>query len=270
MADINTTSLLTEHLGYAPISVIDDVINAVNEIMYKCTQLVEDYLTEREHIMVQELKNKKELKEDDDVVMEGEDQYEIPKDEIELGVAKLETLLESSVDRNFDLFELYSLNNILMIPQDLVDEGWFKLEHHKDMKLITSTESQKLDKDLENLRFEINSQSILQNLLKSQKAKAILIRDKLSQYHQSLTFLKENPNYEKVKPMKENLHFIVSQLQTLYQDIVKIKSLLLDDDNLITKFKHKITSSQRDQFIDSKSVKLLEDLGITNSTVQQL
>ena len=33
--DERTTAILTEHLEFAPLTLIDDVINAVNEIMYK-------------------------------------------------------------------------------------------------------------------------------------------------------------------------------------------------------------------------------------------
>lgn len=74
---MRTTLLLTEHLGYPPISLIDDIINAVNELMYKCTQAMEKYLLERH-------------------VLNGKDYQE----EIKVGIAKLETLWENSVDRS--------------------------------------------------------------------------------------------------------------------------------------------------------------------------
>ena len=38
--DERTTAILTEHLEFAPLTLIDDVINAVNEIMYKEQQLL--------------------------------------------------------------------------------------------------------------------------------------------------------------------------------------------------------------------------------------
>lgn len=47
--------------------------------------------------------------------------------EIETGTHQLETLLYSSIDRNFDKFELYMLRNILAIP--LEDAGWIRLKH---------------------------------------------------------------------------------------------------------------------------------------------
>lgn len=263
MADMRTTTLLTEHLGYAPIAVVDDVINTVNEIMYKCTQAVEDYLSEREQLMIQELNNKKILNEDDDVVMEGDEstKFEIPSDEIELGTAKLESLLESSVDKNFDLFELYTLRNILTIPQHLVDEGWFRLEHHKDLPVIKLKEATELDHRLETLQNEIDAQVSLNKYLTLQKSKIQKVNKYLNLYSKMLTFLKENPNYEKVKPMRENIHFIIEQLKVLFNDILKIKMMLIDDDKLIKQFKEKINSNDRDKYINSKSMKLLQSLG---------
>ena len=41
----------------------------------------------------------------------------VTEDEIEIGMGKLESLLESTIDNNFDKFELYCLRNIFNIPK---------------------------------------------------------------------------------------------------------------------------------------------------------
>lgn len=51
------------------------------------------------------------------------------KQEIEEGLHKLETLLNSTVDKNFDKFEIYVLRNILSVPADLVN--WVRLSHYE-------------------------------------------------------------------------------------------------------------------------------------------
>jgi kinetochore protein Mis12/MTW1 len=51
------------------------------------------------------------------------------KQEIEEGLHKLETLLYSTVDKNFDKFEIYVLRNILSVPADLVN--WIRLSHYE-------------------------------------------------------------------------------------------------------------------------------------------
>lgn len=49
--------------------------------------------------------------------------------EIENGLHQLETLLEATVDKAFDKFEIYVLRNILTVPEDLL--GWLRLSHYE-------------------------------------------------------------------------------------------------------------------------------------------
>jgi hypothetical protein len=86
-----STELLAEHFGFAPTEFIDDVINTMNEIVYEA-------MAEFQYF----------------VEAEGVDQ-----DEAEKGIAALETLVESAVDKNFDKFEIFVLNNVFNIPSHL-------------------------------------------------------------------------------------------------------------------------------------------------------
>ena len=49
--------------------------------------------------------------------------------EIENGVHQLETLLEATVDKAFDKFEIWTLRNILTIPDDLAP--YMRLGHYE-------------------------------------------------------------------------------------------------------------------------------------------
>lgn len=60
---------------------------------------------------------------------DGNVQYPEARLEIENGLHQLETLLEATVDKAFDKFEIYVLRNILTVPQDLVQ--WIRLSHHE-------------------------------------------------------------------------------------------------------------------------------------------
>lgn len=51
------------------------------------------------------------------------------KDEIENGMHQLETLLEATVDKTFDKFEIYTLRNILTVPDELAP--WMRLGHYE-------------------------------------------------------------------------------------------------------------------------------------------
>lgn len=73
---------------------------------------------------------------DADVDVEGEgggegkgEKEEKFQDEIENGVHQLETLLEATVDKTFDRFEIFTLRNILTVPDDLI--GWMRLAHYE-------------------------------------------------------------------------------------------------------------------------------------------
>ena len=62
---------------------------------------------------------------------DGDGNVEYPEAAMELenGVHQLETLLESTVDKSFDKFEIYTLRNILTIPDDLAP--WMRLAHYE-------------------------------------------------------------------------------------------------------------------------------------------
>jgi len=60
------------------------------------------------------------------------------RDEIENGVHQLETLLESTVDKNFDKLEIYALRNILTVPEDLAP--WMRLSHYRGLDFNPSVD----------------------------------------------------------------------------------------------------------------------------------
>jgi len=273
VTDYRATALLTEHFGFPPLAIIDDVINAVNDIMYKCTQAMETYLNERQQKRLEEIT--KEKNSDEDVVMEGAEgtQSAIPDDEIQLGTAKLETLLESQVDKNFDKFELYALRNIFTVPSDLVREGWVRLMHHEGIEFQQDDDSQKLDEEIEKLIKFINMELSLRKILKLQITKANKLVRMLRQFRLCLSFLDhENNNGEKLtaeariaikslSPLDENLYFLLSQVDDLISQVLKMHS----------KFKNGVaqggisdmtfTPTVRDRYIQGKSFKLLESIG---------
>lgn len=64
---------------------------------------------------------------------DGNVQYPQATLEIENGLHQLETLLESTIDKAFDRFEIYVLRNILVIPEDLI--GYIRLAHYENLPL---------------------------------------------------------------------------------------------------------------------------------------
>ena len=108
-------------------SLIDDIINSVNELVYQGISSLENGLfsTPPEKLGFSPAAH------DSASGSTSNDGPEYPeaKQEIEEGLHKLETLLESTVDKNFDRFEIYVLRNILSVPADLA--GWIRLSHYE-------------------------------------------------------------------------------------------------------------------------------------------
>jgi kinetochore protein Mis12/MTW1 len=116
-----TTELMTEHLQYAPLTFIDDVINSANAILYQSMDAFENYL--RDTILPSLTSSDKAF----DFAAADAQTEELTR-EVEFGMAQTETLLENAVDRNFDAFELYVLRNVFNVPDDV--EGYLRLKHH--------------------------------------------------------------------------------------------------------------------------------------------
>ncbi|KAJ3107455.1 hypothetical protein HDU97_004051 [Phlyctochytrium planicorne] len=136
--------LIVEHFGFPPIEFIDDVINSVNDLMYQAMEEFQRF-----------------------VEGEVDDQVEVEK-----GMAALETLLENAIDKNFDKFELYALQNIFSIPRN----ASIVLPQYKDIDPNATEEVEaELDREIEELRRRLIAEKYINFRMKS--ASRILERD---------------------------------------------------------------------------------------------
>lgn len=278
------TLLLTEHFGFPPLTLIDDVINAVNDIMYKCTQAMEKYLIERRTKIIQELENQRTESE-----FETQDKGKIIDDEIQMGTGKLETLLESQVDKNFDKFELYTLRNIFTLPYDLVDNGWIRLKHHEKVDFCESEEEsikrkKEFDEQITNVICQIKLDLHIRRLLKLQNFKAKKIVENLNLLKSNLNFLDPIMSVDKkesfglsnksmmllktLSPISDKLYFIMNLIIELIHKTEKLSKTFNSDSNkglAHNLSKMKFIPSFRDRYIEIKSKQILELLGIINT-----
>ncbi|KAJ3218075.1 hypothetical protein HDU67_006633 [Dinochytrium kinnereticum] len=128
--------LVVEHFGFAPVDFVDDVINAVNDLMYQAMEEFQRF-----------------------VEGEMEDQVEVEK-----GMASLETLLENVIDKYFDKFELYALQNIFSLPRNVS----VVLPQYRDID-PTATEAldRELDAQIEQMRRELIAEKFMNLKLKA-------------------------------------------------------------------------------------------------------
>ena len=114
---------------------IDDIINAVNEVLYRCTDSFETGLSAADPSLLgfADLYASQDRTPEKDE--DGLDVYPEAKLEIEEGVLKLETLMENAVDKNFDKLEIWTLRNVFALGRGKGgDEGlgdWVRLGHYE-------------------------------------------------------------------------------------------------------------------------------------------
>ncbi|KAL5117958.1 hypothetical protein ACEQ8H_004103 [Pleosporales sp. CAS-2024a] len=161
--------LLTEHFSWPPISLIDDIINAVNEVLYRCTESFETGLLSADPALLGFADRYSAEKRRPDKDEDGNDSYPEARLEIEEGVLKLETLMENAVDKNFDRLEIWTLRNVLCLPrgeEELVN--WVRLGHYENIE-APSQQSTLTPEALHTLR---------RKLVETQKLNAALVAEK--------------------------------------------------------------------------------------------
>ncbi|KAI1393840.1 Mis12 protein-domain-containing protein [Hypoxylon trugodes] len=163
------TELLTEHFGYPPVSLIDDIINSINILAERALNSVEQGLLNAPPASIG-FKPPKPSRGNTEQQPQL-DPAEAAKAEIENGTHQLETLLCASIDRNFDKFEIYVLRNILCVrPPDVRD--WMRLSHYDglDFSSIDSPNAPSLD-GINHLRRKLRESMRLNALLAAERAR---------------------------------------------------------------------------------------------------
>ena len=103
------------------------MINSVNELLYRAVGAVETGLLAAP---AKSLGFGRQQQGTTDTAGGGDEGPEpAAKAEIENGVHQLETLLEATIDRNFDKLEIYLLRSVLAIPEEVAP--WIRLEHYE-------------------------------------------------------------------------------------------------------------------------------------------
>ncbi|KAI4161227.1 MAG: hypothetical protein LQ342_005018 [Letrouitia transgressa] len=240
-------ALLTEHFRYTPLSLIDDIINTVNTIIYRAVEAIETGLFS---IPPRQLGFGVTKSSGDSTASDVDEEA---KAEIENGVHQLETLLESTVDRNFDKFEIYTLRNIFTVPDELVPH--IRLSHYEGLNLplppnaptpesfVTLRrkvhETKKLNRALRNIHAQnaslISQLTSLLSPLSSDQSASL-------QASLSLSFLTSHPaaeslglsfnfpssasNAKQAGPLSAQSQFLVTQLPALREAVAALRPKL--------------------------------------------
>ncbi|EWY91761.1 hypothetical protein FOYG_08740 [Fusarium oxysporum NRRL 32931] len=236
--------LLTEHFGYPPVSLLDDIINTVNVLADRALDSVERLLLS---IPPQSLgfSNKHASKDGTPVLPPDE----AAKLEIEHGTHQLETLLNASIDKNFDLFELYTMRNILTVRPD--DQPYMRLAHYDGLDFSGSEGPDRpTTESVTALRRRLHASQRLHTALESERARNDALLGKLRSVlgvvpgnvkaeegqaqapdSSAFGFLRDKTSLQAAgadKPIATTTEFTLSQLQALRALSTSLRTLLPD------------------------------------------
>ncbi|KAI5201867.1 hypothetical protein E4T39_05038 [Aureobasidium subglaciale] len=163
------TALLTEHFRYTPLTLLDDIINTVNELVFQAVNEIETALL---NVPKEQLGFSATAPAQDD--NSGEDASEqASRTEIEAGIVKLESLLNSTIDKNFDKLEIYTLRNLLTVSNAKEDEGlenWIVLDHYKNLQPPSTDDNAPTPESVQRLRRKVQETEKLQSALRAEAA----------------------------------------------------------------------------------------------------
>ncbi|GAA5958816.1 hypothetical protein JCM3765_006047 [Sporobolomyces pararoseus] len=101
------STILTEHFRFAPESFAKSCFDIANKCLYVASGWLEDELIKLVQAQQQQ-------------AGEGDKVNEEQQDEVQRGCYRLETLLEHSIDKAFDLFEIFMLRNTFKVDEELI------------------------------------------------------------------------------------------------------------------------------------------------------
>ncbi|KAF4950166.1 hypothetical protein FGADI_8384 [Fusarium gaditjirri] len=236
--------LLTEHFGYPPVSLLDDIINTVNVLADRALDSVERLLLS---IPPQSLGFSSKHASKDGMPALAPD--EAAKLEIEHGTHQLETLLNASIDKNFDLFELYTMRNILTVRPD--DQPYMRLAHYEGLDFSGSEGPDRpTTESVTALRRRLHASQRLHTALESERARNDALLGKLRSVlgvvpgnvkaeegqaqapdGSAFGFLRDKASLQAAgadKPIATTTEFTLSQLQALRALSTSLRTLLPD------------------------------------------
>ncbi|KAJ4988488.1 hypothetical protein SVAN01_05943 [Stagonosporopsis vannaccii] len=160
--------LLTEHFSWPPISLIDDIINTINEVLYRCTDTFATGITSAPPHLLGFADRYAAESRTPGTDSNGDPVFPDAALEIEEGVLKLETLMENAVDKNFDKLEIWTLRNVLCLPRGEEElASWVRLGHYAGVETARDGQGKKWTPE--------NLYALRRKLIETQKLNAALL-----------------------------------------------------------------------------------------------
>lgn len=197
------------------------------------------------------------------------------QNEIDNGIVQLESLLNATVDKDFDKFEIYTLRNILAVGHEEEElAGWVQLDHYNNLELSSSKDAP-TPEQVQMQRRKLQETTKLSNMLKAEEARNAAVLSKLHSLLDPnskqedgspspfafLSTLQTTQKNSTNQPSNQNVQYAISQLPALRQLLSDLKGSLQTIPNSRHVDENSI-SSKRAQYVESQSRRALRRKGI--------
>lgn len=204
--------------------------------------------------------------------------HEQRQNEIDGGIVQLESLLNATVDKDFDKFEIYTLRNILAVGHKEEDLApWVQLEHYKGLDLNAAARDSGLSvEDVQLRRRKLQETAKLNAMLKAEEAKNAAMLAQLqglvgnngadNTTESTFAFLMTSQHTStatNAQLLNQNTQYALSQLPALRQLLQQLKDSL----QTLPSARHakedpESTDARRRRYIESLSRRALGRKGI--------
>ncbi|KXT04566.1 hypothetical protein AC578_8706 [Pseudocercospora eumusae] len=270
-----TTALLTEHFRYTPLTLLDDIINTVNELVFRAVNAIEEGFAGTTAEQLGFELDKKVAATLPNEQARRHALSELKQNEIDNGIVKLESLLNATVDKDFDKFEIYTLRNILSVGHEDDLANWVRLDHYKGVDVVNSEEVP-TPEAVQLQRRKLHETAKLNTLLKAEEAKNAAVLQQLSaligaepdkedaESSAPLGFLNAAQKGAQTQHLTQDTQYALSQLPALRQLLEKLKDAM---QSLPASRQSKYADedgpeARRRRYLESQSRRALERTGI--------
>ena len=262
-------------------TLLDDIINTVNELVYRAVNAIEGGLRQTppaslgfttSQLPPETLQQSTEAR--------GDALAEIKQTEVDTGIIQLESLLNATVDKDFDKFEIYTLRNILAVGHE--DEAgelanWMQLDHYKNLNL-SGSDARPTPEEVSLQRRKLQETVKLNAMLSAEEKRneAVLaqLKGMLGQTNgdstlgPALSFLQPPSLASKSSRdglMEQNVQYTLSQLPALKDLLTQLKSGLQSIPNARDVHEDETSrEAKRRRYLDTQARRAMERKGISS------
>lgn len=253
-------------------TLLDDIINTVNELVFRAVNAVEEGLNNAppESLGFKPKDANASPEAQRDAIQEAKQM------EVDSGIVQLESLLNATVDKDFDKFEIYTLRNILAVGHEEEQlAGWVQLDHYKNLDL-SRTQNTPTPEEVQLQRRKLHETTKLKAMLKAEETQNAAVLEQLRSLMGSdskpdlsdspFAFL--HPSQQAVKaspgqPINQDVQYALSQLPVLRQYIAQLKESLQTLPSARQREEDEDSSeAKRRRYLHSQSRRAVERRGI--------